>query len=67
MGRNLMYNYRDWIDGEFHILTRPDDFAVPIASFRVMLHEWCNAHGYKAQTTRIDDNSLAVRIVRKHP
>lgn len=61
MGRNTVYPYREWADGEWHDIN-PADYGRSLASLRSILHQYAKDNRYTLRTTTLKDGRLSVRF-----
>lgn len=61
MGRNSVYPYHLWTDGQWHDIT-PSDYDKSLASLRAILHQYAKAHSYVLRTTALRGGRLSVRF-----
>lgn len=61
MGRNTVYPYNFWADGEWHDID-PAEYGRSLASLRTILHQYAKARGKTLRTSALADGRLSVRF-----
>lgn len=63
MGRNTVYPYHKWTDGQWHDVL-PADYGRSLASLRSILHQYAQSHGYTLRTSALRNGQLSIRFER---
>ena len=60
--RAEMYNWREWLDGEAHLLQEGEDFEVSYDSFRASAHQAAKRHHLKVKVKKLTEGDIVHTI-----
>ena len=56
--RAEMYNWREWLDGEAHLLQEGEDFQVSYDSFRASAHQAAKRYHLKVKVKKLTQGDI---------